>query len=430
MSHPHAAGGGVAVSGVGLVTPAGVGAEETWRRVCSGLPTAAEDATLAGAPITVSCRVHGFDPRRHVGGTRPSRNDRFTQFAVAAAREAIRDAALDPRTWDGARVAVVLASAAGGVATYEEQHRKLLTTGHHTVSPLTLPSFLPNMAAGQLAIELGAHGPALHTATACASGASAIITAAGLLERGACDIVVAGGSDAMVTPLCVTGFAQAGALSRRSDDPAGASRPFDAERDGFVLAEGAGVLVLERAVDAAARRAAARALLVGHGSSTDAHHAVAPRPDGRWLRDAIQQALAGAGAAPADVDHVNAHGTGTRLNDRTEAAVLRDLFPAGPSVTSAKGVTGHTMGAAGAIEAALTVLTVQRGIVPPTANFHRPDADTADVDVVEDVARHQRVELALSTSCGFGGHNAVLAFAPGPRAGDGPARPKPSSDGP
>ncbi|MGI5346993.1 beta-ketoacyl-[acyl-carrier-protein] synthase family protein [Streptomyces sp. CA-250714] len=402
-----------AVTGVGLVTPAGVGTEETWQRVCSGRPTAADDPELAGAPVGLSCRVSGFDPRREVGGAQPWRYDRFTQFALAAAREAVRDAALDPHNWDGARVAVVLGSAAGGVGTYEEQHHRLLTSGHRAVSPLTLPAFLPNMAAGQLAIDLGVHGPVLHTATACASGATALVTAAMLLESDACDIAVAGGSDAMVTPLCATAFARAGALSRHGSDPAGASRPFDAARDGFVLAEGAGVLVLERAADATARHAPVRALLAGHGSATDAHHTVAPRPDGRCLRDATRQALARAGAAHADVDHVNAHGTGTPLNDRTEAAVLRELFgPDGPTVTSAKGVIGHTMGAAGAVEAALTVLTVQRQTAPPTANFRTPDAGTSDIDIVHEAARPQPVELAVSNSCGFGGHNVVLAFAP------------------
>ncbi|MFE0764465.1 beta-ketoacyl-[acyl-carrier-protein] synthase family protein [Streptomyces smyrnaeus] len=413
----------VAVTGVGLVTPAGVGTEETWQRVCSGLPTAAEDPELADAPVGFSCRVDGFDPRGHVGGSQPWRYDRFTQFALVAAREAVRDARLDPDTWDDARVAVVLGSAAGGVTTYEEQHHRLRTSGHRAVSPLTLPAFLPNMAAGQLAIDLGVHGPALQTGTACASGATALVTAAMLLESDACDVVVAGGCDAMVTPMCATAFARAGALSRGHGDPAGASRPFDAARDGFVLAEGAGLLVLERTADAAARRASPQAVLAGHGSTTDAHHAVAPRPDGRCLREATQQALARAGAAYGDVDHVNAHGTGTPLNDSTEAAVLSELFgPEGPAVTSTKGVTGHTMGAAGAVEAALTVLAVRRQTVPPTANFHRADAGTSGIDVVHGAARQRPVELAVSNSCGFGGHNVVLAFAPAPTVRGGARR--------
>ncbi|MFI0977420.1 beta-ketoacyl-[acyl-carrier-protein] synthase family protein [Streptomyces sp. NPDC021093] len=405
--------GDIAVTGIGLVTPAGVGAKETWARVCAGQPTAAHDPSLAGRPVALSCRVPGFDPRTHVPGAQPWRFDRFTQFALAAADEAVRDAGLSPASWDPLRVAVVLGSAAGGVGTYEEQHLRLVDSGPRAVSPMTLPSFLPNMAAGQLAIALGAQGPALHTATACASGATALITAALLLRSGACDIAVAGGSDAMVTPLCATAFARMGALSRRQDDPAAASRPFDRGRDGFVLAEGAGVLVLERGSDAEARSAPVRARLVGYGAATDAHHCVAPDPAGGGVLRAVGEALRSAGAAPGDVDHVNAHGTSTPLNDRAEASVLHRVFgDHPPSVTSAKGVIGHTMGAAGAIEAALTVLTVEHGLVPPTPNFHEPDPDEAPVHLVTGAPLRQSVRLALSNSFGFGGHNTVLAFRP------------------
>ncbi|ARF59271.1 3-oxoacyl-ACP synthase [Streptomyces gilvosporeus] len=404
----------IAVTGIGLVTPAGVGTARTWAGVCAGRGTAAEDPALAGLPVSFSCRVPGFDPRTHVPGPRPWRYDRFTQFALAAAREAVADAGLDPASWDGARVAVVLGSAAGGVDTYESQFRKLLGAGSRAVSPLTLPAFLPNMAAGQLAIALRALGPALHTATACASGASAVATAALLLRADDCDLAVAGGTDAMVTPLCATAFARMGALSRHPGPPATASRPFDAARDGFVLAEGAGVLVLERGADAAARRAPVHARLAGYGSSADAHHPVAPDPDGRGLRRATEQALRTAGAAPAEVDHVNAHGTGTPLNDRAEAAALARMFGAAPpSVTAAKGVLGHTMGAAGAVEAALTALTVEHRLVPPIANFRSAEPDTGPVDLVTDRPRPQTVRLALSNSLGFGGHNTVLVFRPG-----------------
>ncbi|KIZ16189.1 3-oxoacyl-ACP synthase [Streptomyces natalensis ATCC 27448] len=405
---------GIAVTGIGLVTPAGVGTARTWAGVCAGRGTAAEDPALAGLPVSFSCRVPGFDPRTQVPGRRPWCHDRFTQFALAAAREAVADAGLDPASWDGARVAVVLGSAAGGVDTYESQLRKLLAAGSRAVSPLTLPAFLPNMAAGQLAIALRAQGPALHTAAACASGASAVATAALLLRADDCDLAVAGGTDAMVTPLCAAAFARMGALSRHPGPPAAASRPFDAARDGFVLAEGAGVLVLERGADAAARRAPVHARLAGYGSSADAHHPVAPDPDGQGLRRATEQALRVAGAGPAEVDHVNAHGTGTALNDRAEAAALARMFGAAPpSVTAAKGVLGHTMGAAGAIEAALTALTVEHRLVPPTANFRSAEPDTGPVDLVTGRPRPQTVRLALSNSLGFGGHNTVLAFRPG-----------------
>ncbi|MFI9048016.1 beta-ketoacyl-[acyl-carrier-protein] synthase family protein [Streptomyces sp. NPDC053427] len=405
----------LAVTGIGLVTPAGIGSKETWARVCAGEPTAALDPALAGLPVSLSCRVPGFDPRVHVRGSRPWRHDRFTQFALAAAQEAVDDAGLDPTAWIGSRVAVILGSAAGGVGMYEDQHRKFLDTGARTVSPLTLPAFLPNMAAGQLAIALHAKGPVLHTATACASGATALITAALLLHSGACDIAIAGGADAMVTPMCATAFARMGALSRRRDDPATASRPFDADRDGFVLAEGAGVLVLERHTDALSRGAPLHARFAGYGASADAHRPVAPDPGGHGLRLALYEALRTADATPLDVDHINAHGTSTPLNDRTEARVLHQVFgPARPSVTSTKGVTGHTMGAAGAIEAALTVLTVEHQLAPPTANFRHPDPELSDLDLdlVTETPRRHRIRLALSNSSGFGGHNTVLAFRP------------------
>ena len=403
----------LAVTGIGLVTPGGTTTAETWSRVCAGRSTAADDPALAGLPVSFSCRVPDFDPRARVPGPRPGRHDRFTQFALTAAHEAVADAGLNPDTWDGTRVAVVLGSAAGGVGTYEHQHRRLLDTGPGSVSPLTLPTFLPNMAAGQLAIALRARGPALHTATACASGAAALVTAALLLRDDACDIAVAGGADAMITPLCAAAFAKMGALSRRRADPAAASRPFDAARDGFVLAEGAGVLVLERATDAAARRAPVHARLAGYGLSADAHHDVAPDPEGHGLRLAVTQALRTVGATACEVDHLNAHGTSTPLNDRTEAAALHELFAADPpSVTSAKGVLGHTMGAAGAIEAALTALTVEHQLAPPTANFHRPDPDSPLDDLVTGAPRNQKIRLALSNSLGFGGHNTVLAFEP------------------
>ncbi|AIA01148.1 3-oxoacyl-ACP synthase [Streptomyces noursei ZPM] len=406
---------GLAVTGIGLVTPAGSGTAATWKGVCAGRGTAAPDPELAGLPVGFSCRVPGFDPRTQVPGPRPWQHDRCTQLALAAAHEAVADAGLDPAARNAARVAVVLGSAAGGVGTYEEQLRKLTDGGPRAVSPLTLPAFLPNMAAGQLALALGARGPVLHTATACASGAAAVALAALLLSAGACDVAVAGGADAMVTPLCATAFARMGALSRRHGSPDRASRPFDVDRDGFVLGEGAGVLVLERTADAVARRAPVRARLAGHGMAADAHHPVAPDPEGRGLRLATQEALRSAGATPADVAHVNAHGTSTPLNDRTEAATLGRLFgSAAPSVTSTKGVLGHTMGAAGAIEAALTALTVQHQTVPPTANFHHPDPDAPVVDLVTGRPRRQSVPLALSNSLGFGGHCTVLAFRPAP----------------
>ncbi|WP_282702834.1 beta-ketoacyl-[acyl-carrier-protein] synthase family protein [Streptomyces sp. CC219B] len=398
----------IAVTGIGLVTPAGVGTEPTWKAVCAGSPTAQADPTLGGGPVTMSCRVPPLAP----GPGRLWRFDPGTRFLLTAAREALDTARLHPGAWDPARVAVVVGTAAGGIGTLETQHRKLLTTGPGVVSPMTLPAFLPNMTAGHLALELGVTGPSLQTSTACASGATALITACLLLRSGACDIALAGGTDAMVTPLCAAAFAKMGALSQRNHDPAGASRPFDKDRDGFVLGEGCGMLVLERGRHATARAIRPLALLAGHGSTSDAHHPTAPHPEGAGLRAATTAALAGTGAGPDDVDHINAHGTGTALNDAVEATTIRELYHRRPpSVTSAKGTLGHTMGAAGAVEAALTVLTVAHGTVPPTANFTAPDDTTTGIDVVTAAGRSQPVRLALSHSLGFGGHNTVLAFA-------------------
>ncbi|MGA5606263.1 beta-ketoacyl-[acyl-carrier-protein] synthase family protein [Streptomyces griseoincarnatus] len=400
----------LAVTGIGLVTPAGIGAVPTWDALCAARPTAATDQDLAGLPVTFSCRVPGPDAAA-VPGPKSWRHDRYTRLALLAAREAVADASLEPGSWEDTRVAVVVGSAAGGILTFEKQHARLLTTGPSAVSPLTLPAFLPNMASGQLAIELGVRGPSLHTATACASGATAIMTAAQLLRDDLCDIAIAGASDCMVTRLCTAAFAKMGALSRRNRQPEAASRPFDSARDGFVLAEGAGVLVLERSADATARQARPYGMLDGWAATSDAHAMTAPDPEGRGLHRAFDLALTEADATVRDVDHVNAHGTGTPLNDRTEAGVLSRLFAeGGPTVTSAKGVLGHTMGAAGAIEAALTVLTLRQGIVPPTANLTTVDPAARSLDLVQGKARPQTVEFAVSASSGFGGHNAVLAF--------------------
>ncbi|MGH8885737.1 MAG: beta-ketoacyl-[acyl-carrier-protein] synthase family protein [Egibacteraceae bacterium] len=402
--------GAGAVTGLGLVTPAGIGVSANWERVCSGEPTASTDPSLAGIMVDFSCRVPDFDAVTLLGRKLARRLDRFVQLAVVAAREAIADAGLDPQDWDGGRVAVVLGCGMGGSGTWETQHRRLLEQGPGKVSPLLIPMLVPNMVAGQLAIEFGATGPNLVTATACASGATAIGVARDLLRAGACDIVLTGGTEAGVTPLSIAGFAQMGALSKRCHDPAAASRPFDLDRDGFVAAEAAGILVLERPADACARGAHVRARIAGYGASADGYHQTAPDPEGNGAERAIRAALADAGVAPGEIGHVNAHGTSTPLNDVAEARVLRRVFGDGVAVTSTKGVTGHALGGAGAIEAAYTVLAVERGQIPPTANLDSQDPEV-DLDVVSKSPREQRLELAMSDSFGFGGQNAVLVVS-------------------
>ncbi|MFC5290123.1 beta-ketoacyl-[acyl-carrier-protein] synthase family protein [Actinokineospora guangxiensis] len=400
---------GIAVTGLGVVTAAGIGAKTTWARVCAAEPTAADDPALTGLPVTFSCTVPGFDAAALVGPRSELSQSRFTQLALVAAREAVADARLEPATWRGARVGVVVGTALGGVPTLEAQRQRMGERGHRAVSPLLIPMFMPNMAAGHIAMDLGATGPNFVVASACASGASAICAAAELLWSDRCDVVIAGGADAAITPLIVSSFARMGALSRRVADPARASRPFDVARDGFVIGEGSGMLVMERAADATARGVSGYARLAGYGASADAHHMTEPDPSGGAVARAVAEALDSAGITPSEVDHVNAHGTSTPLNDLTEARTLARTLGEGFAVSSAKGVLGHTLGAAGAIEAALSVLSVSTGEIPPTANLERQDPEI-DLDVVSGEVRTAKVDVAVSNSFGFGGQNAVLVF--------------------
>ncbi|GHE62823.1 3-oxoacyl-ACP synthase [Streptomyces longispororuber] len=404
----------VAITGIGLITPAGQGTAATWKAVCDGVSTAAHDPQLAGLPADFSCRVplSSQELGDRVGRT-SWRMSRCTELAVLAAREAVSDAGLDPATWDSQRVAVVIGCALGADAVRTEQDRRLRDLGPDMVSPLTIPLILPNTGAGEVAIDLKARGPSLAPATACASGATAITVARDLLLSGQCDIAVAGGAEAALTRLTATGFWRMGALSTRSHAPAKASRPFAPDRDGFVGAEGAGVLVLERAPDAAARGARPRALLAGCGNTTDAHHPTAPDPNARGAEAALRTALAEADLAPHELDHVNAHGTSTELNDAGEAALIARVLPHRPSVTASKGVLGHSCGAAGAVEAVLTTLTIQHHTVPPIANLDAP-APEFDIDCVTKEPRRQQVRTAASHSFGFGGHNAVLVLTSAP----------------
>ncbi|MGW5868979.1 beta-ketoacyl-[acyl-carrier-protein] synthase family protein [Streptomyces sp. NPDC055239] len=395
----------VVVTGIGLVTPAGIGVAENWRRVCAGKPTAAHNAELDGLDVDFACTISGFNAEPVIGSRKAWRMDRCTQIAVVAAAEALADAGLDPSSWDGARVGVVIGGTVGGCATVEAQHHRLLN--HQSLSPMFLPAALVNMVAGEIAMQFKAGGPNLVTSAACASGAMALGIGRMLLAADMCDVVLTGGSEAGVTPLFVSGFARMGALSKRRDDPAAASRPFDADRDGFVMGEGAGVVVLEQGAHARARGAHVHAVLSGFAATDDAHHPTAPEPSGAAVERAIRTALADADVSAADVDHVNAHGTSTPYNDLAEARVLRRTLGGRACVTSTKGVTGHLLSAAGAVEAAYCVLAIKHGIVPPTANLDRQDTQI-DLDIARGAPRRLPVRVAMSNSFGFGGHNAVV----------------------
>ncbi|MFK8850861.1 beta-ketoacyl-[acyl-carrier-protein] synthase family protein [Streptomyces sp. Ac-502] len=398
------------VTGVGIVTPAGRGCEPNWAAFVADLGgsdpgTAAADPVLDGLPWRYSCRVPDYDPQAAVGASRALRFDRHTQFAHLAALEALEQAGLHPADWDRERVAVVCGTAAGGPETVAEQQRFLDTKGHDHVSPYLLPRCLPNMAAGALAIELGARGPCLSTVASCASGSAAVGVAAMLIRSGACDIALAGAADAAITPLYVTGFGRMGALAED-----GRCHPFDSARAGFVVGEGAAVLVVESRRHALGRGARPLARVTGYGATCDAHHVVAPDPTGAGAATAIRGALRAAGAARQDVDCVQAHGTGTQGSDSAEATAIHSALGSDCPVTSHKALTGHTLGAAGAVSAALTVLSLCRGIIPPVAGLRTPDPDLR-LRLVRRPTRPPRLELALSQTFGFGGHNAVLALA-------------------
>ncbi|WP_309141944.1 beta-ketoacyl-[acyl-carrier-protein] synthase family protein [Streptomyces griseicoloratus] len=397
------------MTGIGMVTPAGADTATSWKAVCAGLPAAAADPRLAGAPVDFSCAVTAFDAEASLG-VEARRMDPFTQYALAAAREAVADAAPADGDWDPDRVGVLIGTAVAGLGTWQEQARRFAQRGARGVNPLTVPKAIGNIAPATVALEVGLRGPALGVATACASGTTALGLALDLLRADRCDVVLAGGTEAVVSPLVSAAFDRLQALSRRRDDPAGASRPFDRRRDGFVLGEGAAVLVLERTAAARARGRRPYAALLGYGESSDAYHLTAPHPEGAGARLALRRALDDAGLAASDVAFVNAHATSTPQGDAVEAALVADLFGPDTPVTSVKGVTGHMMGAAGAAEAAFTALSIDRGVVPPTANFEEAGAGVPEIDVVHGGPRRADLPYAVSNSFGFGGHNAVVVL--------------------
>jgi 3-oxoacyl-[acyl-carrier-protein] synthase II len=405
----------VVVTGLGLVTPVGLDVEESWSALLAGVSGAGPITQFDASehPVRFACEVKDFDPEDYMDRKEARRADRFLQFAMATAVQAAEQADLEGimRATAPERVGVIVGSGIGGLTTLEDQHAKLLDRGPGRVSPFFIPMFIGDMAAGMISMRYGAQGPNYATVSACASSAHAVGSALRAIRVGEADVMVAGGTEATVTPLCMAGFASMKALSERNDSPETASRPFDLTRDGFVLGEGAGMLVLERLEHAQKRGANIIAEFAGFGQSADAYHMTAPSPGGAGAQIAIRAAMRDAGMAIDEVDYVNAHGTSTPANDSTETAAIRAVFGERADqlvAGSTKSMTGHTLGAAGGIEAAICALVCERGEIPPTINYETPDPE-CDLDYAVNGAVKRQVNGALSNSFGFGGHNVSLA---------------------
>ncbi len=402
------------VTGVGLVSSLGIGTTPTWDALCAGLsgigPITKFEASAFASRI--AGEVRGFDPLAYVPKKDVKKMDVFIQYAIAAAEFARADAGLTISEEMAPRVGVYIASGIGGFSTIEREHRALLAGGPRKISPFFIPAAIINLAAGQVSIRLGAKGPNSATCTACSASAHAVGDAFETIRRGAADVMVAGGSEAAITPLGVGGFAAMRALSTRNDEPARACRPFDRDRDGFIIGEGAGVVILEALDHAISRGAPIYAELVGYGMSADAHHVTAPAEDGDGALRVMQAAIAQAGVTPERVDYINAHGTSTPFNDRIETLAIKRCFGDHArtlAISSTKSMTGHLLGAAGGLEAGIVALTVREQVIPPTINLENPDPD-CDLDYVPNQKRSATIEYALSNSFGFGGTNASLLF--------------------
>jgi 3-oxoacyl-[acyl-carrier-protein] synthase II len=406
----------VVVTGLGMVSPIGIGWEQAWAAALAGRSGAGPITRFepSGLGARIACEVSDFRPDDFIDRRAVRRMDRVSQMAVAAARLALEDAGLEI-DGNGARAGVVLATGNGGSESFEEHHRAMLERGPGRGSPLQVPLVIVNMSSGHVSMQLGLRGPASCVVTACASANHGIGDAAAIIRKGAADVMLAGGAEAGITLYCMAGLDATRALSRRNDEPERASRPYDVGRDGFVAAEGAGVLVLESLEHAVARDAPVVCELRGYGATSDAYHLTDPEPSGRWQVEAMRVAMARGGLDPSELDYVNAHGTSTMAGDAVEVDAIRQLVGeerAGQvAVSSTKSMHGHGMGAAGGFEAVLTALAIREGAVPPTINLDELDPTCAGVDHVANEARHRPVRVAVSNSFGFGGHNAVLAFS-------------------
>jgi beta-ketoacyl-acyl-carrier-protein synthase II len=402
----------VVVTGMGAVTPLGCTVAETWNNLVEGRSGIGRITLFdtTGFDVCIAGEVTGFDPESVLSPREAKRLDRFCQFALVASRDAISDANLTIDESNSTDVGVLIGSGIGGIITLSEQMEVLRTKGPRRVSPFLIPMFIIDLAAGQVAIATGARGPNFGVVSACATSGHAIGEAAEIIRRGDAKVMIAGGSEAGLLPIGIAGFASMKALSTRNDEPERASRPFDRERDGFVMAEGGGAVVLEAETYARARGARIYAELIGYGATDDAFHITAPSEGGEGAVRSMQIALRKAECQPTDVDYVNAHGTSTPANDRLETVALKTVFGADAAripVSSTKSMTGHMLGAAGVVEAIVCVKAIEDGIIPPTINYEYPDPE-CDLNYVPNSARRQPVEVALTNSLGFGGHNTTL----------------------
>lgn len=402
----------VVVTGMGTVNPLGQDVETTWEGIISGRSGAATITLFDVSEFKThfAAEVKEFDAEAHLGRKDARRTDRFSQFALVATGQALSHSGLQVDDHNRDRIGVIIGTGIGGIGTLMEESEKYLERGPRWVSPFLVPMMLPDTCAGQIAIQFGLRGPNMAVVTACASSTNAIGEAASIIRRGDADVMVAGGAEAAIVPIAIAGFNVMNAISTRNDDPEGASRPFDRDRDGFVPGEGAAVLVLESWQHAAARGAEPLATVVGYGASNDAYHITAPAINGEGAAICMQSALHNADLVPSQIDYINAHGTSTPLNDPSETAAIKQIFGEqayNTPISSTKSMTGHLLGAAGALEAIFSIKVLQQGILPPTINYEHPDPE-CDLDYVPNEARQAEAEYVMSNSFGFGGHNATI----------------------
>jgi 3-oxoacyl-[acyl-carrier-protein] synthase II len=405
----------VVVTGIGCVTPVGNDVATTWSAILDGRSGAAPITKFDASawPVRFACELKGFDPLSCMDRKEAKRADPYTQYAMAAAVQAMNDAGLGDGTgYAPDDTGVIIGSGIGGLSSFEEEHDVYRERGQSKISPFFIPKFIADIAAGIVSMRFRAKGPNYATVSACATSAHAIGDATRTIQYGDADVIIAGGSEAAVTPMSIGGFANMKALSERNESPATASRPFDATRDGFVMGEGAGIVILEELGHARRRGARIYAEVGGYGATGDAHHLTAPAPDGEGAQRAMRRALKDAGLEPSGVQYINAHGTSTPANDLNETKAIKAVFgahAAGVNVSSTKGATGHMLGAAGSVEFILGTLAIQHNIIPPTINYQTPDPE-CDLDYTPNKPAQRRVDVVLSNSFGFGGHNVCLAI--------------------